>query len=227
MMMNHAGPGRRSEVSPAQFRRIALLILSLGSWGIFYWLAESAHADVRQAFDERLRAAIHGFAHQALTWFMLSATQLGSGYVLSTVTIVTVVVFVSRKWYRMVVLLVVNMLAIPWFTDYLKMSFHRMRPEPYFGVPLPSSYSFPSGHAFSSFCCYGMIVALLSAHLINHRARVSLWVAGVFLILIVGLSRIYLGVHYPSDVLGGWAAALAWISFLLVFAQKDETESAD
>jgi undecaprenyl-diphosphatase len=221
--MNHAVPGRRSEVSPAQVRRIALLALSLGSWLLFYWLAESAHAGVRQVFDEHLRTAIHAWAHPALTWLMLGATQLGSGYVLASLSLAAVIGFLYRKWYRMGLLLLINMLAVPWFTEYLKMSFHRLRPEPYFGVPLPASYSFPSGHAFSSFCCYGMIVALLSVRLQRHRARVALWVSGAVLILMVGLSRVYLGVHYPSDVLGGWAAALAWISFLLVFAQRGET----
>jgi undecaprenyl-diphosphatase len=218
--MNHAVHRGRSEVSPAQLRRITLLALSLGSWILFYWLGESARADVRQEFDNYLRAAIHAWAQPALTWLMLGATQLGSGYVLSIVSVGTVIALVYRKWYRLAVLLLLNMLAVPWFTEYLKMSFHRMRPEPYFGVPLPASYSFPSGHAFSSFCCYGMIVALLTARLQSHRARVALWLAGAVLILMVGLSRIYLGVHYPSDVVGGWAAALAWISFVLLFDKK-------
>jgi undecaprenyl-diphosphatase len=222
--MNHGVARNRSEVSAAQLRRIMLLALSLGSWLLFYWLAEASHAEVRQTLDEQLRNAIHAWAQPALTWLMLGATELGGGYALSLVSVVAIVGFVYRKLYRAAVLLLLNMLAVPWFNNYLKMSFHRMRPEPYFGMPLSGSYSFPSGHAFSSFCCYGMIVALLSSRLESGSKRTALWVAGPILIFMVGLSRIYLGVHYPSDVVGGWAIALAWISFVLLFDRKGKAK---
>ena len=70
---------------------------------------------------------------------------------------------------------------------------------------------FPSGHALLSFCLYGVLAAVLAARLKGRRARALVWAAAALLVLLVGLSRLYLGVHYPSDVLAGYAAAFVWV----------------
>lgn len=92
-----------------------------------------------------------------------------------------------------------------------KLSFQRPRPVPFFDTPLPSSYSFPSGHALFSFCFYGMLAAIITARLHSRSARTVIWLLAGVLVALIGLSRIYLGVHYPSDVLAGYAAALVWV----------------
>jgi undecaprenyl-diphosphatase len=93
----------------------------------------------------------------------------------------------------------------------LKASFHRARPEPFFNYELPASFSFPSGHSLSSFCFYGVLAWLITARMKNHNLKMLVWFLAVLLVLFIGLSRIYLGVHYPSDVLAGYAAGLVWI----------------
>jgi undecaprenyl-diphosphatase len=96
----------------------------------------------------------------------------------------------------------------------LKLSFHRTRPVPFVGV-VPLTYSFPSGHALSSFCFYGVLAGLLCARIQSRAIRILIWAAAATLVLAVGLSRIYLGVHYPTDVVAGYVAAAAWVSTLL------------
>ena len=97
----------------------------------------------------------------------------------------------------------------------LKYSFHRPRPVPFFGTA-PPSYSFPSGHALASLCFYGQLAIVLTDKICSRSARVLVWlVTGVF-IAAIGLSRVYLGVHYSSDVIAGYAVATAWISSLAV-----------
>lgn len=98
----------------------------------------------------------------------------------------------------------------------LKNSFLRPRPAQYFDFPLPSSYSFPSGHAFASLCFFGAAAWIVSTRTENCALQIGAWLAAVFLILIIGLSRIYLGVHYPSDVLSGYAAAFVWVSAVVL-----------
>jgi undecaprenyl-diphosphatase len=93
-----------------------------------------------------------------------------------------------------------------------KHSFARTRPSLWQSIAPETTYSFPSGHAMGSMTL-ALVAVLLCWHLRSHRGWSWRWpvtlVAAVF-VLLVGLSRIYLGVHYPSDILAGWAAASVW-----------------
>jgi undecaprenyl-diphosphatase len=93
----------------------------------------------------------------------------------------------------------------------LKMGFHRQRPQPFFDTHLPASYSFPSGHALLSFCLCGAAAALFSRDQKKPWIRIAIWSIAVVLVVAIGYSRIYLGVHYPSDVLAGYLGALVWV----------------
>jgi undecaprenyl-diphosphatase len=88
----------------------------------------------------------------------------------------------------------------------LKLAFHRPRPTPFFG-PQPSSYSFPSGHALASFCFYGVLAGVVNSRVRHQDLRAPIWIASALLVAVIGFSRIYLGVHHPTDVMAGYAAA--------------------
>ncbi|MBA2736501.1 MAG: phosphatase PAP2 family protein, partial [Pyrinomonadaceae bacterium] len=92
---------------------------------------------------------------------------------------------------------------------------------------LPESYSFPSGHSLYAVCFYVGLAWLITSRLNNRPARILIWIFAVFLCLLIGLSRIYLGVHYPSDVIAGFAAAIVWLStvFLIDYTIKKRLES--
>ena len=96
----------------------------------------------------------------------------------------------------------------------LKAHFHRQRPAAFFDVASPESFSFPSGHALLSVCLYSLLATLISSRL-SGRARWMVRLGTALLILTIGASRVYLGVHYPSDVIGGYLAGAAWISALV------------
>jgi undecaprenyl-diphosphatase len=93
----------------------------------------------------------------------------------------------------------------------LKVLFRRARPEVFFGYTAPSTYSFPSGHAMLSACFYGVLAAVIAQRLESRAQRAAVWIAAAVTAATIGLSRIYLGVHYPSDVLAGYAAAIVWV----------------
>ena len=84
---------------------------------------------------------------------------------------------------------------------------------------LETSYSFPSGHAMVSFVVYGMPAYLAVLTLENWRARVAIVFGAALLVILIGFSRVYLGVHYPSDVLAGYAAGGVWLSALVTGAE--------
>jgi len=112
------------------------------------------------------------------------------------------------------------LLALAWsgavfLTWILKVAFARPRPQP-FHSPVIDSFSFPSGHALNSLYFYVLLVAILSPHIRTRIMRVVSWILAAALIASVGWSRIYLGVHYPSDVVAGYAIAALWV--LILFA---------
>jgi undecaprenyl-diphosphatase len=114
------------------------------------------------------------------------------------------------RWNRQAVLFVI-LLSGAYALDWkLKLAFHRTRPTPFFGTQEPRSFSFPSGHALFSICFFGVLAAIVTERVANRRARAAIWGLAAVLICAIGLSRIYLGVHYPSDVIAGYAAAVFW-----------------
>jgi undecaprenyl-diphosphatase len=96
----------------------------------------------------------------------------------------------------------------------LKFAFQRARPEPFFGTA-PETYSFPSGHALFSACFYGVFAWLLGTAFRNRGVRAAIWTISLALIAAIGLSRLYLGFHYPTDVIAGYLVAAFWTTALL------------
>lgn len=139
-------------------------------------------------------------------------TSLGSGVVLVIVTCAVAGWLAIRKSWHEVVLLLGSLIGGVTLSLLLKGAFERERPAlvPHYDVV--STYSFPSGHALLSAVVYLTLGAVL-ARLFSQR-RVKLYFLGVasFLALAVGVSRVFVGVHYPSDVLAGWCAGVAWAS---------------
>jgi undecaprenyl-diphosphatase len=98
----------------------------------------------------------------------------------------------------------------------LKQGFARTRPAPFFDYPLPASASFPSGHAFFAASCLGGLAVLVTSRVRSLALKIGLWVLTLALILLIGFSRVYLGVHYPSDVFAGYAVAVVWVTAVAV-----------
>ncbi len=115
---------------------------------------------------------------------------------------------------RAAALLAITMAGVASLDLVLKHAFHRVRPVAFFGTS-PSSYSFPSGHALGSLCFYGALAAILSTRVAGRRARLCIWTIAILLVGMIGFSRVYLGVHYPSDVIAGYCAAIVWVGWFL------------
>ena len=96
----------------------------------------------------------------------------------------------------------------------LKILFHRTRPD-LFRVVQETGYSFPSGHALATMCFYGMVAFLIMRIIDSWRGRLIVMTLAVVLSILIGISRIYLGVHYPTDVIAGYAAGSMWLAFCI------------
>lgn len=199
------------------------LVAAAGALFLFYGLAEEVYEGDTQRFDESALGLVNQFASPRLTSFMSAVTYLGSNEFLVVAGACVVLAFVLAGWGRAAFALLITMTGAVLINATLKLLFGRERPEPFFGTPLPESYSFPSGHALLSFCFYGMIAAVITARVKGAGRRASVWAVAVWVVALVGLSRVYLGVHYPSDVAAGYAAALVW---LVVVASADRVMEA-
>ena len=181
---------------------------------LFYGLAEEVYEGDTRQFDEAALEFINGFASPRLTSFMRAVTYLGSVSFLTGTGVCAVLAFVLGRWRRAIIILFVTMAGAALLNVVLKLSFRRERPEPFFDTPLPESYSFPSGHALLSLCFYGALAVAIAPRLRRKSARAAAWTSAGLLAVLIGFSRIYLSVHYPSDVVAGYAAALVWVVFV-------------
>ena len=200
---------------PLLSRLATPLLLSLAcaaaSVALFAWLAEEMlEGDTRQ-FDAAVRHFVHVHSSPRLTAVMDFFTLLGSPLFVSLAAASGCIALWVTGRRSKSLLLAVTAIGGSLLMWVLKLSFHRQRPEPVFDTHLPASYSFPSGHALLSFCLYGAAAALMAADRKKRWVRATIWTIAAVLVIAIGYSRIYLGVHYPSDVLAGYLAALVWV----------------
>jgi undecaprenyl-diphosphatase len=188
------------------------LIAAAAALALFSWLAHEILTDVTLVLDDKIRLAVHSFASPGLTTVMRALSLYGGPTGLVPIGAVLAIVFLLKRWHRGALLVVVTMAGAGLLDAVLKLSFNRVRPAAFFDYPLPASASFPSGHAFFAASFFGGLAVLASARVRNPLLRGLIWTGAIVLMLLVGLSRVYLGVHYPSDVLAGYAAATVWVA---------------
>lgn len=150
-----------------------------------------------------------------LTKAMFALTFFGSTGAVSCIAVVLGLYLIWQRrfhWFAVVVTAVFGGMLL---NRLLKYAFQRPRPR--FDDPLLTltGYSFPSGHTMMATAVYGVLAAYLCATNVDRRRRVAIVSAAALLIALVGFSRMYLGAHYLSDVLGAMAEGLAWLSLCL------------
>ncbi len=188
------------------------LAASVAAVLVFAWLAEHVAAGATIAFDGVVRGFAHRHASAGLTALMRLVSDAGSPVPLLVLCVIACAALVAAHSKRAALFFAIAMAGAAIIDATLKLAFHRARPASFFGTPEPHSYSFPSGHALMLACYFGIAAAFATARIGSRAARTSIWIAAAALAGLVGYSRIYLGVHYPSDVVGGYAAAIVWVT---------------
>jgi undecaprenyl-diphosphatase len=204
------------------FLLLGALLIAATALFVFGWLAEEMLEGDTQQFDAFVRTAVHQLATPGLTRLMQVFSFLGSVAAVTAMCLVAICVSLYFRRTRTAALLTITMLGVAALDVALKHAFHRPRPVAFFGAT-PSSYSFPSGHALGSLCFYGILAAILAARARGRGAKFCIWMAAVVLVGMIGFSRIYLGVHYPSDVIAGYCAAVVWVGAVGFFERTLRT----
>jgi len=195
----------------------AWLLASVGCLVGFFELAEDfAYSPKIHAFDHVVATAIVSLRSAWLNPVMTFVTVLGGTIVVSAASAVVVAVTSLRGRPRAAIYTLAVLIAGVAFSAVGKTVFDRPRP-PVSGalIELPTSYSFPSGHTMGSLCLAWVVCYLvLTAKTVSRGTRIAVTAVVVVYALAVAFSRVYLGVHYPSDVLASWLLGAGWIALV-------------
>jgi len=170
----------------------------------FLEIAEEVLEGEATPFDHSVSLWLHDFDSPTLDGVMRAFTFLGSGAVVIGVVALVATWGLQHRRRAVVGVLVAVAAVAEGLNVLLKLFFHRSRPDLILEIVAPESYSFPSGHAMLSTAVYGMTTLIVAQ--LQPRFRLPLYIGTPFLILFIGISRVYLGVHWPTDVLAGFAA---------------------
>lgn len=187
----------------------------IGSLFIFLKLADQVLDKEFIFFDNTIINLIYPLRDPMLTAIMQAVTFFGSQYFLGSATLITILILFRKHKKDAFIFSFILFFGII-LNILLKDMFQRPRP---LLAPLihESSYSFPSGHAMNSFVFYMSLVYFIFRSTRNKKLSIFIACISGLLVLSIGISRIYLGVHYPSDVIAGYAAGFLWFVLVLLF----------
>lgn len=195
-------------------------IISLLSLVGFSLMAVLVKKEQLVEFDYTMISFIQGFETPILTDIMRFFTNIGSrNFVVYLSLAVLIFLFLVFKHRSELILYIAVIIGSPILNQTLKQVFQRARPDFHRLIEI-GGYSFPSGHAMNAFTVYGVITFLLWRHIPTRWGRTLLIVISSFIILTIGISRVYLGVHYPSDIIAGYFASGCWLTISIWFYQR-------
>lgn len=181
--------------------------LLLPLW-VFGELADEIHEQEAIAFDEPILQFAHTMAREGFNEFFVFVSKIGYAWGVVPFDIAFVLVLAVLRRYREAVFSAIALGGSGLLNVGAKLFFARDRPSLWESIAPESTYSFPSGHAMGSMTL-ACVLVLLAWHT---RWRWAVLALMVPFVVLVGLSRVYLGVHYPSDIVAGWSVAVAWVA---------------
>lgn len=153
-----------------------------------------------------------------LTKIMKFITSLSNTPVIIVIAIILILLIKNKK---VALTIPINLLLIATINQILKLIFQRPRPTGYRLLEI-GGYSFPSGHAMASTAFYGLLIYLAYKYIENKKLKIFLITINALIIILVGISRIYLGVHYCSDVLVGTSTSIIYLIFYTKILRKNK-----
>ncbi|HEY2347157.1 MAG TPA: phosphatase PAP2 family protein [Xanthomonadaceae bacterium] len=208
--MAEGGHFPESPATRASARRDPRAWLCVLSLALFVVLAAMLKAGLPFAFDRPIQLAAHSLSNHALDRVARFLAYVGYGIGVIPFDVLFVVALAVRKRTRDAIFALTALGGSLWLDEVMKTGFARPRPTLWAASEIQHGFGFPSGHAMAV-ATLAAVVALLAR---PGRLRWPICVALAAFALVVGVSRVYVGVHYPSDVLAGWCAGIAWATGL-------------
>lgn len=197
---------------------IVALIIVVGGINLFIELTDTLPTEVLANYDTKVTQFVISYRNPFLTQYFRFVTEVGDlyGYLIVVVICFLISILVFKRWKYVAQTTLVLLLASV-SNMILKRFIDRARPGIEHLVSV-ETLSYPSGHAMSAMAFYGFVAYLFYRFKMNIVLKITAILLLIILILSIGISRIYLGVHFPSDILGGYIAGFIWVVFcVLIF----------
>lgn len=202
---------RESRIALTGFSEMCIGIgLSVTFLGFFLYFKEVVLQNQFFAFDKAVSYSFYAFRTPLLNKIFITIAFLGSEKVLVPLFIIFIAYLLWKKFKREALVFSLTFVTGYFLNTMLKLLIQRPRPS---FAPLlrDSSYSFPSGHVMNSFIFYGTLTIIIFAITKNRHLQTLILILSILIILAVSASRIYLGVHYPTDVIAGFLGGIWWL----------------
>ncbi|MCC7265587.1 MAG: phosphatase PAP2 family protein [Candidatus Latescibacteria bacterium] len=200
--------------NPDAHRALGAAVTIAAGW-VFTSVAVNITAGTPSGVDTQVATWFHQHTTPSLTRAAIAITFLGSPLLLGGASVIFGLFLMWRRWWYRLLSLVLTMGGGLLLNFLLKILFHRHRPHIEHQLAATTGYSFPSGHVMGSMLFCG---AMVSTFVLSARARpwkIGLYGVMLAYVLLIALTRLYLGVHYLSDMLGAMAAGIGWSAFCL------------
>jgi len=215
------GAFTKKEVSSLIFVEVILgIVTSATSLFLYIYITNAVLARQASQIDNAFFNLIYSMRRENITAVMLFLSYLGSEVIIFT-SVIIVIFLTIRKHRRETVIFAIMLLMGVAATTTLKLLYKVPRPG-IFALTTESSYSYPSGHALNSLLFYGAISYFVYHFTKNKKLSVFMLVIASILIFLIGLSRVYLGVHHASDILAGYIAGF-WLLTTTILIDKTIT----
>jgi membrane-associated phospholipid phosphatase len=213
-------------------RPLASLITTIGTVGliscllIIYLLAQITDEVLEReafAFDRTVLLGIHQFANPTLDRLMLNITNLGNPHPVVAIVVISLAILLWRRYYQEAKIFVIDCLGGVILSYGLKLVFSKPRPNLWQSAIEETSFSYPSGHALGSTILYGFLAYILATR--YPRLAFLIYAGAVLIIGAIGLSRLYLGVHWPTDIIAGYSIGFLWVMFCTTMLKLQKLNS--
>lgn len=192
---------------------------------VFIGVAVGVQTGYLDGFDDAVRYRVYSMRSDKLTVFWRFITHSGDRYVVIILGIILLLIKSLREKYG--VKFAIAALSSTALYQIMKYIFQRPRPDLALRLIEQGGYSFPSGHSMNCLVSFGILIYLLLRYCENRRLAKLLSFGLGLLTILIGFSRVYVGVHYPTDIIGGWSLGIAVLVAMIYAFEKFDSRSED
>lgn len=196
-------------------KRVAIVVTALA---VFTIIAVNVATHDFLSFDTVIRNWVYSRRSSGLSNIIIPVTYSGNVETVVVIGVILILWKTTRKTYGFPFAIVAISSSVTY--KIIKGLFKRPRPDVAVHLIKQGGYSFPSGHSMNCLVCYGFLIYLINRHCKNKKLAATLSVLLTIQIICIGLSRVYVGVHFPTDILGGWSLGIAFLTVAIIIYER-------